>query len=111
MKEAVRELNILMVDFNQHWERENTTEMFLQISGSGDTSELELNVAKNSERLSAIEKHINNPDNFDDLIESWDLIDLKLLDSLIDFFGIDIEAFELRVKDSKVKPEIKDFFK
>lgn len=112
MKEATRTLNILMNDFYDHWEKENTSEMFLQLSGNLNTNETKLNIIKNNERVRIIEDLINNEENYDQLTENWNNIDLKILDSLIDSFEINISSFINKIKnDKQINNEIKEFFK
>lgn len=111
MNETINGLNVLMVDFYDHWERENTNEMFLLLSGNNNTTEIELSIEKNNRRLEAIEELINDKDNFNLLIENWNLIDLKLLDSLVESFEIDIAEFIKRVNSECSNKEIIDFFK
>lgn len=110
MNEIINGLNKLMNDFYSHWERENTNEMFLLFNGSNDTQEIEVSVQKNNRRLEAIEEIINEPENFETLTENWDSIDLKMLDSLVATFEIDISEFIERVNSTDVRQDIKEFF-
>lgn len=111
MNEIIKGLNTLMVEFYDHWEKENTNEMFLLLNGSNDTTEMELSIEKNNRRLEAIEEIINDVNNFELITENWNSIDLKLLDSLVESFEINVEEFIERVNSSEVDDEVKDFFK
>lgn len=111
MREKIKEINNLMKDFYDHWEKENTNEMFLLLSGDNNTSEIELNIKKNNVRLDKIEEIFNSEENFEAIVELWNSIDLKLFDSLVYSFEINIDQFKERLKESKAKKEIKEFFK
>ncbi len=110
MNETIKKLNELMNTFYKHWEKDNTNEMFILLNGSNDTTEIKMGVERNNKRLDEIESIINDESNFKSLIENWELIDLKMLDSLVDSFEIDVESFKERLKDTEANNNIKEFF-
>lgn len=110
MIETIKEINDLMREFYFHWERENTDEMFLLLNGSNETREIEFNIDKNNKRLEKIENIFNNKDNFNSIIDNWNSIDLKMLDTLVYSFEIDIEEFKERLNNSDANRNTKEFF-
>ncbi len=108
--ENIQNLNKLMVDFYRAWEFENTEEQFISLNAELETTvELKRNIEIFEAKTKEIEDYINNKDNFELIIENWDAIDLKLLDSLISTFEINIEEFVKNIESSDVRKEIKEF--
>lgn len=110
MNETIKTINALMIDFYDHWEKENTNEMFILLNGDNSTREIELNIKKNNERLEIVEEIFNDETKFQDIVDNWNSIDLKMLDSLVETFEIDITPFIEKIKSSNEQKEIKEFF-
>ncbi len=108
--ETINQLNKLMLDFYKAWEFENTEEQFINLNGELDTTEeLTTNIQKFQEMTLAIEKFINDENNFETIVENWDSINQGLLDTLISTFEIEIENFVAKVEKEDVRKEIKEF--
>lgn len=110
MSDVINNLNKLMRNFHKNWEKENTNEMFFLLNGINDTKEINLGVEKNNKRLDKIEQIINDENNLEALLEGWELIDLKMLDSLVNLFEIDVEKFKERLNTTKGYKQTKEFF-
>ncbi len=108
--ETIMILNQKMNEFYKAWEFERTEEQFITMNAELEsTDEMHININKYENMLCEIEKIINDSKNFDILVESWDSIDLKMLEVLYMTFEIEIEAFVDFVKNEDVRNEIKDF--
>ena len=110
MEKAIEKLNTLMIDFYSISEEENTSEMFLEISGKSNKKQVKSNEEKNKKRIKDIEDLINNPNNFEEIINEWTSVDQKMLDSLFNFFKININNFLEKLKQQEGFDEIKEFF-
>ncbi len=108
--ETINQLNKLMTDFYKAWEFENTEEQFINLNAELDTTaELTTNIQRFQEMTLEIENFINDENNFETIVDSWDSIDQSLLDTLISTFEIDIEKFSSKVEAEEVRNEIKEF--
>ncbi len=108
--EKINLLNTKMVDFYKAWEFENTEEQFISLNAELETTiEMKRNIEKFEKMTEEIENIINDEANFESITENWDSIDLKLLDSLISTFEINIESFVNKVQSEDIRKDIKEF--
>ncbi len=108
--EIVNNLNKMMNDFYKAWEFENTEEQFISLNGELETTqEMKANIERFQSMTNDIENLINDENNFELIVESWDAVDQRLLDILISTFEINIEKFSNYVSNNEVRKEIKEF--